>query len=84
MERTEDIEKAREKMLARMKELRIERGYSIPQIARKVFLHPDTYARYEKGEREIPLDVLILLARWYGCSLDYLAGVTDSKERCGR
>ena len=38
----------REKMLIRLKELRLERGYSMTQAARKIFSHPDTYNRYEK------------------------------------
>ena len=49
----------REKMLIRLKELRLERGYSMTQAARKIFSHPDTYNRYEKGIREIPLDSLM-------------------------
>lgn len=39
----------REKMLIRLKELRLERGYSMTQAARKIFSHPDTYNRYEKA-----------------------------------
>ena len=42
----------REKMLIRLKELRLERGYSMTQAARKIFSHPDTYNRYEKGIRD--------------------------------
>ena len=64
----------REKMLIRLKELRLERGYSMTQAARKIFSHPDTYNRYEKGIREIP----------YDCSLDYLAGVSDQPRKYGR
>ena len=45
--------------------------------ARKIFSHLDTYNRYEKGIREIPLDSLMLLAKTYDCSLDYLAGISD-------
>ena len=36
-------------MLIRLKELRLERGYSMTQAARKIFSHPDTYNRYEKA-----------------------------------
>lgn len=50
-------------MLIRLKELRLKRGYSMLQAARKIFSHLDTYNRYEKGIREIPLDSLMLLAR---------------------
>ena len=53
----------REKMLIRLKELRLKRGYSMLQAARKIFSHLDTYNRYEKGIREIPLDSLMLLAK---------------------
>ena len=65
-------------------ELRLERGYSMTQAARKIFSHPDTYNRYEKGIREIPLDSLMLLAKTYDCSLDYLAGVSDRPRKYGR
>lgn len=51
---------------------------------RKIFSHPDTYNRYEKGIREIPLDCLITLAKLYDCSLDYLAGVSDQPRKYGR
>ena len=65
----------REKMLIRLKELRLERGYSMTQAARKIFSHPDTYNR---------LDCLITLAKLYDCSLDYLAGVSDQPRKYGR
>ena len=74
----------REKMLLRLKELRLKRGYSMSQAARKIFSHLDTYNRYEKGIREIPLDSLMLLAKTYDCSLDYLAGVSDRPRKYGR
>ena len=38
----------------------------------------------EKGIREIPLDSLMLLAKTYDCSLDYLAGVSDRPRKYGR
>ena len=70
----------REKMLIRLKELRLERGYSMTQAARKIFSHPDTYNRYEKGIREIPLDCLITLAKLYDCSLDISRVFPISRE----
>lgn len=45
-------------------------------------MHTTTYARYEKGERELPLNIAIRLAQFYGVSLDYLVGLT--KEGDGR
>ena len=35
------------------------------------------YSRYELGMRDIPTDVLIKLADYYGTSTDYLLGLTD-------
>ena len=38
------------------------------------------YSNYELGQRDIPTEVLIKLARYYGVSTDYLLGLTDEKE----
>ncbi len=37
------------------------------------------YSYYENGQRDIPTDVLIRLARFYHTSTDYLLGLTDRK-----
>ena len=38
------------------------------------------YSRYESGKRDIPTDVLIKLADFYGVTTDYILGRTDSKQ----
>lgn len=38
------------------------------------------YSYYETGKRDIPTDVLIKLALFYDTSIDYLLGLTDTKE----
>ena len=38
------------------------------------------YSRYELGKRDLPTEVLIALARFYGTSTDYLLGRTDVPE----
>ena len=43
-------------------------------------MHKTTYVRYESGEREIPLNIAILLAEYYNVSLDYLAGLKNNKQ----
>ncbi|MBE6985678.1 MAG: helix-turn-helix transcriptional regulator [Ruminococcaceae bacterium] len=35
------------------------------------------YSNYENGKRDIPTEVLILLAKFYHTSTDYLLGLTD-------
>lgn len=37
------------------------------------------YSRYERGNRDLPTDVLIKLARFYNTSTDYLLGLVDKK-----
>lgn len=40
------------------------------------------YSYYETGKRDIPTDVLIKLADYYGTSIDYLLGRTDIMMPC--
>ena len=39
------------------------------------------YRNYELGQRDIPTDVLILLADFYQVSIDYLLGQTNNPVR---
>ena len=64
-------------MYKRIKDLREDADLSQKQLANMLQMHTTTYARYETGERKIPLDIAIRLAQFYGVSLDYLAGLTD-------
>ena len=47
------------------------------QISKAIGITTRTYQRYECGEREPTLSTLIMLAKFYRVSLDYLAGLTD-------
>ena len=38
------------------------------------------YSKYEKGEHELPIRALVLLADYYGVSADYLLGRTRCKH----
>ncbi len=65
----------------RIRELRQDADLSQREIAELLHLHTTTYARYETGEREIPLSIAILIANYHHVSLDYLAGLTKQKEQ---
>ena len=43
-------------------------------------MHVTQYRRYETGERNIPLEIAVSLAKLYHVSLDYLAGLTDVEQ----
>lgn len=63
----------------RIQDLRIDNDLTIKEISSILGLHRDVYARYEKGLRTFPIDILIKLADYYHCSIDYLVGRTNQK-----
>lgn len=64
----------------RIRDLREDFDLSQQEIADILNMHRTTYVRYESGEREIPLNIAILLANYYDVSLDYLAGRTNQMK----
>ena len=64
----------------RIQDLRTDHDLTIKQISVNLGLHRDVYARYEKGVREFPLYIMIKLADYYDCSIDYLVGRTDEQR----
>ena len=46
--------------------------------AKAVGITSRTYQRYESGEREATVSTLIRMADYFGVSIDYLVGRTDS------
>lgn len=64
----------------RIQNLRTDNDLTIKAISAEIGLHRDVYARYEKGLRDVPTDVLIKLADYYDVSVDYLLGRTNKKE----
>ena len=65
----------------RIRDLREDNDKNQTQIAEILGMKYQQYARYETGEREIPLHHLITLARYYNVSLDYLAGLIDTPRK---
>jgi len=39
-----------------------------------------TYSDYELGKTRIPLDSMLVLAKYYNVSMDYLCGVSNIKN----
>lgn len=59
----------------RIRDLREDADKTQAEVAAEIGLYTTTYQRYERGEREIPFDIAICLAKYYNVSLDYIAGV---------
>ena len=64
-------------MLANLKELRKEAGYSQKQIAEKLCISQQTYSDYENGKTEPTTETLIRISKIYNVSLDFLLGMED-------
>ena len=61
----------------RLKELRTENNLTQTQLAVKLGIRQQSYARYENGEGEPSLDTLVAIAKLFNVSVDYLLGLTD-------
>ncbi|MBE6111520.1 MAG: helix-turn-helix transcriptional regulator [Peptococcaceae bacterium] len=67
-------------MFERLRELREDHDLSQTDIAAYLGCSQSVYSRYESGERILPVDVLIKLAKYYSVSTDYLLGLTNIPE----
>jgi len=65
------------KFAERLKEVRDEKGLSQSALARAVGLSQACISKWESGERTPHVDCLILLAKFFGCTSDYLIGLED-------
>ncbi len=59
----------------RIYELRIDHDMTQQQVADYLTCNRQVYARYEKGLREIPVSMVIKLAKLYNVTVDYLLGL---------
>ena len=64
----------------RLRDLREDADLNQTQVARYLGMSQTGYSKYETGENDIPTQVLIRLARFYGTSTDYLLGLTDRRD----
>ena len=63
-----------------LRTIREDRGYTQQQIADVIGTTRQYYSDYENGKRDIPIRIYITLSRFYGVSIDYLAGETTEPK----
>ena len=61
----------------RIKELREENGLTQQTVADYLNVKQNTYSQYENGKRQLSVDVLIKLAKFYKVSTDYILELED-------
>jgi len=61
--------------------MREDRDLTQAQMAEFLQIHQTTYSDYELGNLNIPIEILIKLAKFYKTSIDYLVELTDNPEQ---
>lgn len=64
----------------RIRELREDHDLTQRQTAAMLGITQTQYFRYEQGYRDIPTDLLIVLAKHYKTSTDYILGLSDNSN----
>lgn len=63
----------------RIREIREDNFLTQQKVADLLHIGQRTYADYESGKTRIPVDSLIILAKHYNVSMDYITGASNIK-----
>ena len=63
----------------RIRDLREDRDMTQKQMGEILSCSQRVYSNYERGELDIPTEILIKLADFHGVSTDYILNRTDKK-----
>lgn len=63
----------------RIRDLREDSDLTQAEVASYLHIKQNTYSQYENGQRQLPLECLIALAKLYKTSTDYILGLTDKR-----
>ncbi|MBR3679185.1 MAG: helix-turn-helix transcriptional regulator [Oscillospiraceae bacterium] len=66
-------------MFVRIRNLREDHDKTQQEIADYLFCDQSLYSKYERGLRDVPVEIIIQLAKLYHTSTDYILGLTDRK-----
>lgn len=64
----------------RLRDIREDRDVTQKTLATYLHIGQNTYSQYETGRRQLPVDILIRLAEYFGTSTDYILGLTDTNK----
>ena len=65
------------KFAERLKDLRMEKGLSIQGLAKEVKIGSSSICRWENCQADVKGSQLIILAKYFGVTIDYLIGLED-------
>ena len=64
----------------RLKDLREDLDMTQADVAKRLYIKQNTYSQYENGQRGLPVEVLIKLAKLFETSTDYILSLTDEPK----
>lgn len=65
----------------RIRELREDNFLTQQKVADLLHIGQRTYADYESGKTRIPIDNIMILARFYNVSMDYITGASNTQKQ---
>ena len=65
----------------RLRDIRKDNDITQKDMAKILNLHTTQYAIYERGERNIPVQIFIGFAEYFNVSIDYLCGLSDTPRK---
>ena len=64
----------------RIRELREDHSLKQQEVADILNVGQRTYSDYESGKTRIPIDSILVLAKFYNVSLDFITGASNIKR----
>ncbi|MBQ3692185.1 MAG: helix-turn-helix transcriptional regulator [Clostridia bacterium] len=61
----------------RIRNIREDRSLTQQKIAEVLHIGQRTYSDYESGRTRIPVESLLILAKYYNVSMDYISGASN-------
>ena len=63
-----------------LRDLREDNDLTQTHIAKLLNIKQNTYSQYESGVRQIPIDTIVKLCKFYNTSVDYIIGLTNEER----
>lgn len=68
------------KYYERIREIREDHSLTQQMVADLLHIGQRTYSDYESGKTRIPIDNIMILAKFYDVSMDYITGASNIKS----
>ncbi len=66
-------------MYTRIRDLREDADLTQKQMSQILNCSQQVYSNYELGQRDLPTEILIALAKYHNTTTDYILGLTDKR-----